>query len=358
MKVADDGLVGLGTGLFLSTVSIPCSSDSWQSSCWLHTWHRQNPLGVGLRGRRGLRSRGGLLRRAAGIFRDDQALAGLQRRMRRKAVGPLDRDRRNAVRLHGGEGVLVLGEEEGGLSLWGRVGADVALATRLAASSAVPPTKEMPPFVLDISSSAVAANKIQLLRRTGAPVLPGMLADEDGTPIMDSRPVPEQTRLLPFGATREMGSHKGYGMALIPFVGSILINILEILVGFIQAFVFVFLTTLFLGQLVVHVMGLGVEPITGKPYKPTTQGKNERFHQTLFRYLDKQPLADTLAELQAQVDAFDHIYNTQRPHQGLPGRITPRAAWEATPKADPPRPKPDFLPVAISGRLMSFASYW
>jgi putative transposase len=93
-----------------------------------------------------------------------------------------------------------------------------------------------------------------------------------------------------------------------------------------------------LGQLVVHVMGLGVEPITGKPYKPTTQGKNERFHQTLFRYLDKQPLAETLAELQAQVDAFDHIYNTQRPHQGLPGRVTPHAAWQATERAEAPRP--------------------
>jgi LDH2 family malate/lactate/ureidoglycolate dehydrogenase len=77
------------------------------------------------------------------------------------------------------------------------------------------PAKSMPPFVLDISSSAVAANKIQLLRRTGAPVLPGLLAEEDGTPIMDERPVPEVTRLLPFGATREMGSHKGYGMAVI-----------------------------------------------------------------------------------------------------------------------------------------------
>ena len=78
-----------------------------------------------------------------------------------------------------------------------------------------------------------------------------------------------------------------------------------------------------LGRLVEHVSRLGVEAITGKPYKPTTQGKNERFHQTLFRYLDKQPLADTLDELQAQVDAFDHIYNTERPHQGLPGRVTP-----------------------------------
>lgn len=94
----------------------------------------------------------------------------------------------------------------------------------------------------------------------------------------------------------------------------------------------------YLGQLVDHVSRLGVEPITGKPYKPTTQGKNERFHQTLFRYLDKQPLADSLEDLQAQVEAFDHIYNTERPHQGLPGRITPQQAWEATPKAEAPRP--------------------
>jgi transposase InsO family protein len=103
-----------------------------------------------------------------------------------------------------------------------------------------------------------------------------------------------------------------------------------------------------LGQLVVHVMALGVEPITGKPYKPTTQGKNERFHQTLFRYLDKQPLAETLEDLQAQVDTFDDIYNTERPHQGLPGRTTPIAAWEATPKAEAPRPTRERLirPVA------------
>ena len=97
----------------------------------------------------------------------------------------------------------------------------------------------------------------------------------------------------------------------------------------------------YVGQLVAHVSALGVEAITGKPYKPTTQGKNERFHQTLFRYLDKQPIVGTLGELQAQVDDFDRIYNTERPHQGLPGRITPLTAWEATPTADAPRPKPD-----------------
>lgn len=94
------------------------------------------------------------------------------------------------------------------------------------------------------------------------------------------------------------------------------------------------------GQLVAYVTSLGVEAITGKPYKPTTQGKNERFHQTLFRWLDKQPLASSIAELQEQVDRFDVIYNTERPHQGLPGRITPQQAWDATPVAEPPRPKP------------------
>ena len=92
-----------------------------------------------------------------------------------------------------------------------------------------------------------------------------------------------------------------------------------------------------LGQLVA-TRSLGVEPITGKPYKPTTQGKNERFHQTLFRYLDKQPLADSLEQLQAQVDAFDLIYNTERPHQAFPAGVTPQR--HGTRRRRPTRPGP------------------
>ena len=107
------------------------------------------------------------------------------------------------------------------------------------------------------------------------------------------------------------------------------------------------------GQLGDYVTRLGVEALTGKPYKPTTQGKNERFHQTLFRYLDKQPLADTLDELQTQVDEFDRIYNTERPHQGLPGHVTPQQAWDATPIAEAHRPfnlaTPAESPVAATG---------
>ena len=59
-----------------------------------------------------------------------------------------------------------------------------------------------------------------------------------------------------------------------------------------------------------------------------------------------------LEELQSLVDTFDRIYNIERPHQGLPGRVTPLRAWEATPKADPPRPntQPDWLDRPVPHR--------
>ena len=88
---------------------------------------------------------------------------------------------------------------------------------------------------------------------------------------------------------------------------------------------------------------LGVTTMTGKPYKPTTQGKNERGHQTLQRYLRARPASATIQELQALVDDYDRRYNTERGHQALPGRITPLQAWNATPVAPAPVP-PKTLP--------------
>ncbi len=44
----------------------------------------------------------------------------------------------------------------------------------------------------------------------------------------------------------------GYGVAVLPILGAAGINMLELLVAFIQAYIFTFLTCLFLGQLVVH----------------------------------------------------------------------------------------------------------
>jgi transposase InsO family protein len=78
----------------------------------------------------------------------------------------------------------------------------------------------------------------------------------------------------------------------------------------------------------------GVRPLTGRPFHPQTTGKVERFQQTLKTWLRKQPLADDTADLQAQLDRFRHIYNYERPHQGI-GRITPYSRWTASPAAQP-----------------------
>lgn len=79
---------------------------------------------------------------------------------------------------------------------------------------------------------------------------------------------------------------------------------------------------------------LRIDQKNGRVNHPQTQGKIERFHQTLKKWLDKQPRAATLTELQTQLDTFQQIYNTQRPHRALDGR-TPDTTYWATPKAFP-----------------------
>jgi transposase InsO family protein len=81
---------------------------------------------------------------------------------------------------------------------------------------------------------------------------------------------------------------------------------------------------------------LGVKQKNGKPNHPQTQGKVERFQQTMKNWLRAQPAQpDTLAELQSLLGAFAAIYNTRRPHRSLPGRATPATAYAARPKASP-----------------------
>ena len=77
------------------------------------------------------------------------------------------------------------------------------------------PSKDEPPFIFDASMSSVAGNKIQLLRRVGGQVLPGWVAEADGTPVMAEADVPERFLMLPLGATREIGSHKGFGLSML-----------------------------------------------------------------------------------------------------------------------------------------------
>ena len=97
------------------------------------------------------------------------------------------------------------------------------------------------------------------------------------------------------------------------------------------------------GKLVDYLRDLGVTPITGKPDRPTTQGKNERFHQTLQKWLNAHPPATTIPDLQTIVDEFDDYYNTQRAHQALDG-ATPMEAWTSRDPAPPPVPEPRMPP--------------
>jgi L-2-hydroxycarboxylate dehydrogenase (NAD+) len=75
------------------------------------------------------------------------------------------------------------------------------------------PARNEPPFVFDIATTQVAGNKLMLAKRIGAPMDPAWIADTEGTPIMETAQLPDEYMMLPFGGTREQGSHKGYGYA-------------------------------------------------------------------------------------------------------------------------------------------------
>ena len=80
---------------------------------------------------------------------------------------------------------------------------------------------------------------------------------------------------------------------------------------------------------------LGVRQKNGRGNHPQTQGKVERFQQTMKKWLAKQPTQPaTITDLHTLLDQFRREYNQQRPHRSLKRR-TPAAAYAALPKANP-----------------------
>src|SRR6266516_1026724 len=88
------------------------------------------------------------------------------------------------------------------------------------------PARHEAPMLFDAATSAIAGNKIRLAIRIGSPLLPGWVTDKDGTPIMEEKPVfdRDQYYQAPLGGTREQGSHKGYGFALMAEVLSTVLS--------------------------------------------------------------------------------------------------------------------------------------
>ncbi|MBI3515327.1 MAG: Ldh family oxidoreductase [Proteobacteria bacterium] len=76
------------------------------------------------------------------------------------------------------------------------------------------PAGRNPPFVLDMATSTVAVGKLVLAARAGKTLPVGWSVDEQGQPLTDPKRARELRRMTPLGATRDLGSHKGYGLAM------------------------------------------------------------------------------------------------------------------------------------------------
>lgn len=79
---------------------------------------------------------------------------------------------------------------------------------------------------------------------------------------------------------------------------------------------------------------LGIIQKNESPNHPQTQGKIERFHQTLKTWLQRRPRATSITVLQTQLEEFREIYNQHRPHSSL-NNSTPHDIYFATLKAAP-----------------------
>ena len=77
------------------------------------------------------------------------------------------------------------------------------------------PAGRLPPFVLDMATSTVAVGKLKIAIRQGSPIPAGWAVDPRGVPTTDPSVGLASRRLTPLGGTRELGSHKGYGLAVL-----------------------------------------------------------------------------------------------------------------------------------------------
>lgn len=66
---------------------------------------------------------------------------------------------------------------------------------------------------------------------------------------------------------------------------------------------------------------LGIRTLHGKPYHPQTQGKVERFHQTIQKELGKRLHQKSIPLARAVYGQVVHDYNYERPHESLDMKV-------------------------------------
>lgn len=74
------------------------------------------------------------------------------------------------------------------------------------------PTKNQPPFVLDMATTTAANGKLEVLQRKGMEAPEGWLQNKEGHITTDAKGLIKGGSMRPLGGDREHGSHKGYAL--------------------------------------------------------------------------------------------------------------------------------------------------
>ena len=105
-----------------------------------------------------------------------------------------------------------------GVSMVPTFGAEPVMGTNPLAFAA--PARRNPPFQLDMATTTVAAGKVKVHKLNHRPLPAGWVVDGGGQPVTDAaeafahvfeRP---EGGITPLGGPREVGGHKGYGLAV------------------------------------------------------------------------------------------------------------------------------------------------
>lgn len=106
--------------------------------------------------------------------------------------------------------------------------------------------------------------------------------------------------------------------------------------------------------LTVWLCDLGIVITHIRPYRPQTQGKQERFHRTLnLEVITTRPAWDTATQLQDAFDDFRTLYNHHRPHEALGATTVPADRYQPSPRSFPHHITPPDYPDHATIRIVS-----
>ena len=105
-----------------------------------------------------------------------------------------------------------------GVTMVPTFGAEPVLGTNPIAFAA--PARRNAPFLLDMATTTVAAGKVKVYKLNHKPLPAGWVVDADGKQVTDETQAfgyvfeKKEGGITPLGGTRDVGSHKGYGLGM------------------------------------------------------------------------------------------------------------------------------------------------